>query len=234
MPVCTPVSRVEMEAETKKGLHRSIPGRHLSGSPSGHKQARLLSERRDRTGPVSRPGLDSQVSHNGMVHFVRKVCWSAVTAQRDGDVGVTPSIVDPRTKNKRAGGKKTLIRQRVSVQTQALLRSTRVSGRKQRRDRSRRTREWGGWWKSDMRHDTTFHDREGRRREGPGVLMRTNNFYVPCLWIQWHVACANLVLQASCFGLSTFPYRARLLSPTWCSQAQVRGYIGSCDRHGLH
>ena len=45
------------------------------------------------------------------------------------------------------------------------------------------------------------------------MLMRTNNFYVPCLWIQSHVACANLVLQASCFGLSTFPYRARLLPP---------------------
>jgi hypothetical protein len=48
-------------------------------------------------GRVSGPELDSQVSCNRMAHFVRKGCWS-VAAQTSGDVGVTPSIVDPRTK----------------------------------------------------------------------------------------------------------------------------------------
>ncbi|KAL3584504.1 hypothetical protein FPOAC2_14284 [Fusarium poae] len=74
-------------------------------------------------GRVSGPELDSQVSCNRMAHFVRKGCWS-VAAQTSGDVGVTPSIVDPRTKKELE--KKTVI-QRVSVQIQPLLHGTRLS-----------------------------------------------------------------------------------------------------------
>jgi hypothetical protein len=100
-------------------------------------------------GRVSGPELDSQVSCNRMAHFVRKGCWS-VAAQTSGDVGVTPSIVDPRTKKELEN--KTLI-QRVSVQIQPLLHGTRLSGQKQRRGERKRV--------PNMRHDTTSHDREG-------------------------------------------------------------------------